>query len=173
MQNLKWIHSVLRKSRKGRCAESQGLTGEFKTRRARRKTFKAFTIIELLVVILIISMLAVFVAPKMFKAVSKAKRDIAKAKMRDIENAVERFCIDCGRYPTDAEGLEVLINPPEDVEEKWMGRYLKLSELLDPWKNPYIYVEEGERNPGSYDLISFGADGREGGEGDDEDIFND
>jgi len=146
---------------------------KLKTQSVRRKTGKGFTFIELLVVILIISMLAVFVAPKMFKAVSKARRDIAKAKMRDIENAVERFCIDCGRYPTDAEGLEVLINPPEDVEEKWQGRYLKPSELLDPWKNPYIYVEEGERNPGSYDLISFGADGREGGEGDDEDIFND
>jgi len=146
---------------------------KFKARRARRKTFKAFTIIELLVVILIISMLAVFVAPKMFKAVSKAQRDIAKAKMRDIENAIERFCIDCSRYPTDAEGLEVLINPPEDVEEKWRGRYLKPSELIDPWDNPYIYVEEGERNPGSYDLISLGADGKEGGEGDDEDIYND
>jgi general secretion pathway protein G len=146
---------------------------KFKTRRARRRTFKAFTLIELLVVIMIISMLAVFVAPKMFKAVSKAKMDIAKAKMRDIENAIERFCIDCGRYPTDAEGLGALINPPEDVEEKWRGRYLKPSELIDPWKNSYIYVEEGERNPGSYDLVSFGADGKEGGEGDNEDIYND
>ncbi|MHC4464107.1 MAG: type II secretion system major pseudopilin GspG [Planctomycetota bacterium] len=146
---------------------------KLRTRRARRRTFKAFTLIELLVVIMIISMLAVFVAPKMFKAVSKAKMDIAKAKMRDIENAIERFCIDCGRYPTDAEQLEVLIEAPEDLEEKWRGRYMKPSELIDPWKNPYIYVEEGERNPGSYDLISLGADGKEGGEGDNEDIYND
>ncbi|MHC4337937.1 MAG: type II secretion system major pseudopilin GspG [Planctomycetota bacterium] len=146
---------------------------EVKTGNRKRKTVKAFTLIELLVVILIISMLAVFVAPKMLKTVSKAKMDIAKAKMRDIENAIERFCIDCGRYPTDAEGLKVLIDPPEDVEEKWRGRYLKPSELLDPWKNPYIYVEEGERNPGSYDLVSLGADGKQGGEGDDEDIYND
>ena len=146
---------------------------KLRTRRSRRKAFMAFTLIELLVVIMIISMLAVFVAPKMFKAVGKAQRDIAKAKMRDLENAIERFCIDCGRYPTNAEGLNVLLTPPEDVEDKWRGPYLKRSELLDPWKNPYIYVEEGERNPGSYDLVSFGADGKQGGEGDDEDIYND
>lgn len=146
---------------------------KLKTQSSRYKKVKGFTFIELLVVIMIISMLAVFVAPKMFRAVSKARRDIAKAKMRDLENAIERFCIDCGRYPGDTEGLEGLIMAPEDVEEKWRGPYLKRSELLDPWKNPYIYVEEGERNPGSYDLISFGADGKEGGEGDDEDIYND
>ncbi len=146
---------------------------KLKTQSSRRKKVKGFTFIELLVVIMIISMLAVFVAPKMFKAVSQARRDIAKAKMRDLENAIERFCIDCGRYLGDTEGLEGLITAPEDVEEKWRGPYLKRSELLDPWKNPYIYVEEGERNPGSYDLISFGADGTEGGEGDDEDIYND
>ena len=146
---------------------------KLKTQSSRRKKVKGFTFIELLVVIMIISMLAVFVAPKMFKVVSKARRDIAKAKMRDLENAIERFCIDCGRYPTGAEGLEVLIKAPEDLEEKWRGTYLKRSELLDPWKNPYIYIEEGERNPGNYDLISFGADGKEGGEDDDEDIYND
>ena len=146
---------------------------KLKTQSSRRKKVKGFTFIELLVVIMIISMLAVFVAPKMFKAVSKARRDIAKAKMRDLENAIERFCIDCGRYLGDTEGLEGLITAPEDVEEKWRGPYLKRSELLDPWKNPYIYIEEGERNPGNYDLISFGADGKEGGEDDDEDIYND
>ena len=139
----------------------------------RRSAAKGFTFIELLVVILIISMLAVFVAPKMFKAVTKAARDIAKAKMRDLENAVERFLIDCGRYPTQEEGLEALLAPPEDLQEKWRGPYLKRSELLDPWKNPYIYIEEGERNPGSYDLVSYGADGELGGEDDNEDIYND
>jgi general secretion pathway protein G len=134
---------------------------------------KAFTIVELLVVVLIISMLAVFVAPKLFKAVSKTQRDIAKAKMRDIESAIERFRIGCGRYPDESAGLKELIELPADLEEKWGGPYLKRSELLDPWKNPYIYVAEGERNPGSYDLISFGADGQQGGEGDNEDIYND
>jgi len=134
---------------------------------------KAFTLVELLVVILIISMLAAFVAPRMFRGLGKAKRDIAKAKMAIIENALGRFYIDCGRYPDDSEGLEVLMVAPADLEEKWNGPYLKRSELLDPWENPYIYVAEGQYNPGSFDLISLGQDGMEGGEGDNEDIYND
>ena len=141
-------------------------------KRARSRK-KAFTIVELLVVIIIISMLAAFVAPKMFKGLGKARWDIAKTKMAIIENALGRFYVDCGRYPDDSEGLDVLVSPPEDLEEKWNGPYLKQSELLDPWENPYVYVEEGEINPGSFDLISFGADGQEGGEGDNEDIYND
>ncbi|MHC4658560.1 MAG: type II secretion system major pseudopilin GspG [Planctomycetota bacterium] len=144
-------------------------------RRMRRKQ-KAFTIVELLVVILIISMLAAFVAPRMFKGLGKAKRDIARAQMANIEAALLRFYTDCGRYPDDSEGLEILLSvePPEDVEEEnWHGPYLKKSDVLDPWKNPYEYRGEGERNPGSYDLVSFGADGQDGGEGDDEDIYND
>ena len=135
-----------------------------------KRNEKAFTIVELLVVILIISMLAVFVAPRMFRVLGKAKRDLAMPKMKIIESALERFSIDCGRYP---EELEELIAAPADIEEKWSGPYLKRSELLDPWDNPYIYVEEGEINPGGFDLISLGADGQEGGEGNDEDVYND
>ncbi len=134
---------------------------------------KAFTLVELLVVILIISMLAAFVAPRMFKGLGKAKRDIARAKMAMIENALGRFYIHCGRYPDDSEGLEALVMSPPDVEEKWNGPYMKHSELLDPWEHPYIYVAEGQYNPGSFDLISFAADGMEGGDGDNEDIYND
>lgn len=134
---------------------------------------KGFTIVELLVVILIISMLAAFVAPKMFKGLGKAKRDIARAKMANIESAIGRFFIDCGRYPDDSDGLEVLLVAPDDVDEqKWQGPYLKRSALLDPWDNPYYYFAEGERNPGSFDLVSYGADGEPDGEGDNEDIYN-
>ena len=139
----------------------------------KNESSKAFTLIELLVVIIILGLLAGFVAPKMFKHVSKAKWDLTKPKMAIIEDAIERFCLDCGRYPDYSEGLDVLLVPPADLEEKWNGRYLKPSHLLDPWDNPYIYVAEGEINPGSYDLISLGADGTQGGEGDNEDIFND
>ena len=138
----------------------------------RRKERKAFTLVELLVVILIISMLAAFVAPRVFKGLGKAKADIARAKMALIEDALARFYIDCGRYPDDSEGLEVLLVPPSDVEDKWNGPYLKRSELLDPWNNPYIYVAEGQYNPGSFDLISLGADGMAGGGDDNTDIAN-
>ena len=141
----------------------------------RKRTHRrAFTIVELLVVVLIISMLAVFVAPRMFKKLGKAKHDIARAKMANIENALLGFYADCERYPDDTEGLQVLVVVPTDLEEKWNGPYLKRSELLDPWGNEYIYIAEGERNPGSFDLISLGADGAEGGEGDNnKDIYND
>ena len=134
---------------------------------------KAFTLVELLVVVLIITMLAAFVAPRMFSGIGKTKADLTKAKMAIIENALARFYIDCGRYPDDSEGLEVLVLPPSDMEDgKWNGPYLKRSDLLDLWNNPYIYVAEGEYNPGSFDLISLGADATDGGEGDNADIVN-
>ena len=134
---------------------------------------KAFTLIELLVVIIIISLLAGFVAPRLLQRVGKAKKDLARPKMAIIESALERFGLDCGQYPDDSIGLEALLIAPAGLEERWTGPYLKPSQLLDPWENPYIYVAEGEINPGSYDLVSLGADGSEGGEGDYEDIFND
>jgi len=140
-------------------------------RQKRRR--KGFTLVELLVVIVIISMLAALVAPNLFKHLGKAKRDLARPKMALVEDALNRFYIDCGRYPDDTEGLDALLQPPEDLEDKWNGPYLKRSQLLDPWGNPFVYVAEGEHNPGSYDLISLGADGQEGGEGDNEDIYND
>jgi len=134
---------------------------------------KAFTLVELLVVVLIITMLAAFVAPRMFSGIGKTKADLTKAKMAIIENSLARFYIDCGRYPDDSEGLEVLVLPPSDMEDgKWNGPYLKRSDLLDLWNNPYIYVAEGEYNPGSFDLISLGADATDGGEGDNADIVN-
>lgn len=134
---------------------------------------KAFTLIELLVVIIILGLLAGFVAPRMFKSIGKAKKDLAKPKMALIESAIERFALACGQYPDDSMGLDALLTPPAGFEDKWNGPYLKPSQLLDPWDNPYIYVAEGEINPGSFDLISLGADGVEGGEGDNADIFND
>ncbi|MHC4497758.1 MAG: type II secretion system major pseudopilin GspG [Planctomycetota bacterium] len=134
---------------------------------------KAFTLIELLVVIVIITLLAGFVGPRMFKHLLKAKKDLARPKMEVIASALERFSIDCGRYPDDSERLEALLFAPAELEEKWNGPYLKESQLDDPWGNRYVYVAEGEINPGSFDLVSLGADGQDGGEGDNEDIYND
>ncbi len=129
---------------------------------------------ELLVVVLIISMLATILAPRMFKGLGKAKADIARTKMTIIEDSLARFQLDCGHLPSDAEGgLQALLVAPPDLEEKWNGPYLKKSQLLDPWDNPYLYLEEGQINVGSFDLISYGADGQEGGEGENRDIVND
>jgi len=135
---------------------------------------KAFTLVELLVVIVIISMLGAFVAPRVFRQIGKSKRDLARPRLALVEDALERFAINCGRYPDDSEGLDALLAMPDDetLAGKWDGPYLKKSLLLDPWDTPIVYRAEGEINPGSYDLISLGADKEEGGEGDAADIYN-
>ncbi len=140
----------------------------------KRRKRKGFTLIEILTVVLIIGMLGAFVAPRLFKGLGRAKGQIAVGKMAILEQALGRFYFDCGRFPTDAEGLEALIIMPDELEGKWNGRYCKQSDLLDPWGNYFIYFEgSGEIGDKEYELISLGADGLEGGEGDDADITND
>ena len=139
-----------------------------------RRTRKGFTLIELMVVIMIIAMLGVFVAPNLMSRLRRAKTDLAKPRMTVIENALKQFELDCGRLPDDSDnGLQALITAPPELEEKWNGPYLKQSQLLDPWGNPYVYLPGGQANVGSFDIISYGADGQEGGEGDNADIVND
>ncbi|HML73428.1 MAG TPA: type II secretion system major pseudopilin GspG [Anaerohalosphaeraceae bacterium] len=138
-----------------------------------RKSRKGFTIIELLAVATIIALLAVFVVPRAFKGLGKAKRDIAKGKIAIVEGALARFEYSCGRLPADTEGLEALLIPPSDVQDRWDGPYLKKSDLLDPWDRPYFYLQQGTVNMNSYDIFSYGADGQPGGEGDNADIYND
>ena len=138
----------------------------------RKRNRRGFSLIEILVVALIISMLAAFVAPRVFKQFGKSQRDIARSKMAIIENALGRFRLDCDRFPTESEGLGALLSDPGEFEEDvWDGPYLKKSDLLDPWKSPYDYHEEGEINVGSYDIISYGKDGQPGGEDDNKDIY--
>ncbi|MBN1361274.1 MAG: type II secretion system major pseudopilin GspG [Sedimentisphaerales bacterium] len=151
---------------------SVGRKGKLMTQAKRKR--RGFTLIELLVVILIISMLAGFVAPNILKRLGKAKADLARPRMATIEGALQRFQLDCGRLPDESEGgLEALLVAPPGLEEKWSGPYLKRSQLLDPWDRPYLYFPEGEYNPGSFDLVSLGADGEEGGEGENADVVND
>jgi general secretion pathway protein G len=134
---------------------------------------RGFTIIELLAVATIIALLAVFVVPRAFKGLGKAKSQIAKGKISILEVGLAQFLTDCGRLPTDVEGLESLVTAPADVQDRWGGPYLKQSDLLDPWNNPFIYIQQGQINLGSYDIICYGADGQAGGEGDNADVYND
>ncbi len=138
-----------------------------------RRENKAFTLVEVLVVIVLLALIASVYVPRMFKGMGAQKKKMARTKMASIESAIIEFQLDCERYPDESLGLDELIILPADLEEEWKGPYLKQSQLLDPWEYPYIYVEEGEINPGSFDLISFGKDKTEGGEGDDADIYND
>lgn len=138
-----------------------------------RQRRRGFTLVELLVVVGIITMLAAMLVPRVFKGMGKTKVDIARAKMAIIEDSLARFQYDCGRLPDDAEGgLDALLVAPPELEEKWNGPYLKKSQLLDPWGNPYVYFAEGQVNVGSFDLVSLGADGQESGEGENADIVN-
>ena len=134
---------------------------------------KGFTLIELIAVAMIIALLAGFVAPKIFKNLGKAKANIAIGQIAQIGGALENFAVSCSRYPAESEGLEALVTAPSELQEKWEGPYLKAKQLFDPWDNPYLYIEEGMINPGSYDIICFGADGAEGGEDDNADLYND
>ena len=98
----------------------------------KNKNRKAFTLVEMLVVVTIITLLAVIVTPRLFKGIGKTKADLTRAKMAILENALGRFYLDCGRYPDDTEGLEALIIPPSELEEgKWNGPYCKESDLMD------------------------------------------
>lgn len=137
-----------------------------------RQRRDGFTIVELLAVAMILALLAVFVVPRAFKSLGQAKHEIARGKMGIIENALGRFYYDCGRFPTEQEGLEALLIAPPDLQEKWQGEYLKKSEILDPWENPYVYVQPGMVNTTGFDLVCLGADGADGGEGDNADIIN-
>ncbi len=139
--------------------------------RCRRQ--KAFTLVELLVVIAIIVVAGSFLVPNLVKELGRAKKDLAKPRMSTIENAVARYYMHCKVYP-EGEGPEALMALVDDPGvEGWDGPYIKASQLTDPWGNRYIYIPEGQVNPGSFDLVTYGADGQPGGEGDNADIYND
>ncbi|MFC1760888.1 type II secretion system major pseudopilin GspG [Planctomycetota bacterium] len=139
-------------------------------RRQRRR--KGFTLVELMVVIMVIAMVMALVGTNVMKRFGRAKAELAKPKLALVEQAINEFAVDVGRYPGDSEGLDVLLEDLGETEG-WNGPYIKASKLLDPWGNPIEYIAEGEINPGSFDLISYGADGAEGGEGDNADVYND
>jgi len=117
----------------------------------------------------IIGLLAGFVAPRYFAQVGKSQIKVARAQINALELALDQFRIDVGRYPSTEEGLEALNTAPANIEA-WAGPYLKKAVPADPWGRPYVYEHPG-RNA-ELDLTSLGRDGRLGGAGEDADIVN-
>jgi general secretion pathway protein G len=139
--------------------------------RARRGE-RGFTLLEMLAVVVIIGILAAFVAPNVFTRIAGAQRTAAKAQMKTIALALELFRTDTGAYPTTEQGLSALRQKPGYGAEGWNGPYLEENLPKDPWGREYQYLCPGVQNPEKYDLFSFGRDGQAGGEGDNADLGN-
>jgi general secretion pathway protein G len=121
-----------------------------------KKLNNGFTLLELLVVIVIIGLLAGYVAPRYFSQVGKSEVQVARAQIDALEKAVDQYRLDNRRYPTNEEGLAA-VQP-----------YLKKTLPNDPWGRPYVYRIPGEKT--DYEVISYGRDGKPGGSGEDADI---
>lgn len=134
-----------------------------------RATSDGFTLIELLVVLAIIGLLAGLVGPQVMKHLGESKTKAARLQIEELASAFDMYRLDVGRYPVTDEGLQALVEQPASARN-WNGPYLRKKKVpLDPWNNPYHYVMPGQH--GKFDLYSLGADGSEGGEGEDQDIL--
>ena len=129
-----------------------------------------FTLVEMLVVITIIGMIMALVGPRVLNYLGESKVKTAKIQIQSFASAIDLFYLDAGRFPSSAEGLAALVQRTGDVAS-WNGPYLKGGNVPnDPWGKPYVYRSPGEH--GSYDIISYGADGQQGGTGTAADIVS-
>ncbi len=135
------------------------------------RTRGAFTIIEILVVVMLISLLAVFMVPRFLEKADVAKHMMAKPRIAILEGSLGEFWFDCGRYPTQSEGLKALLKEPPGLSGKWKG-YGKEDDLLDPWGNEFHYLIPGKNNPQKYDIFTYGKDNKPGGIDDNADVSN-
>lgn len=135
-----------------------------------RRRQRGFTLIELLVVLVILGLLAALAGPKVIGYLGGAKSDTAQLQIEEFGSALDLYHLEVGKYPSTQEGLQALVQQPSGVE-KWKGPYLKKKEVpKDPWGNDYKYESPGQH--GAYDLSSLGADGKEGGDGENKDLVS-
>ncbi len=130
-----------------------------------------FTLIEIMVVVVILGILAATIVPQFIGVTHDAKVSAAKSQVAEIEGAMERLAMNLDRFPNADEALRLLVEPPTGDDSKWRGPYLK-KVRDDPWGNPYQYRAPGVHHPSSFDIWSRGADGADGGEGQNADIGN-
>jgi general secretion pathway protein G len=133
-----------------------------------RRSEAGFTLVELLVVMVILVLLASLVAPRVIGYLGSSRTKTAKIQIESFSTSLELFKLDTGRYPDEREGLAALVVRPANVQN-WNGPYLKKDRVPpDPWGRPYHYRYPGQR--GAFDIYTLGADDREGGEGEDQDV---
>lgn len=137
---------------------------------SRRTARLAFTLIELMIVAVVLAILAAAIVPNVVGRAEKARRSRAKSDIAMLESLLDNFYLDVGRYPTTEEGLRVLYYAPEEGAEQWGGPYMKKPQFTDPWGNEYVYRSPATNTEMPYEIISYGADGEEGGEDDNADV---
>ena len=136
---------------------------------------QAFTLLEIMAVILIMGLLLSVVGVSVVGQLDKARVDTAQTQVKRLESMLDMYRADNSRYPTTEQGLKALIEKPTSAPEPRRyppDGYLRHGLPLDPWDNPYQYKSPGDQNPRSFDLWSWGADGAPGGDDTDADIGN-
>jgi general secretion pathway protein G len=136
--------------------------------KGKRHGERGFTLVELLVVITIITLIMGIVGPRVLNYLTESKVKAARIQIESFSSALDLFFLDTGRYPNGSEGLGALVQRPGSINA-WNGPYLKGGNVpSDPWGNPYVYRSPGQH--GTYDILSYGSDGTEGGSGAGQDI---
>lgn len=148
----------------------QASGGMQRARALMRSASPGMTLFELLVVLAILSLIAVIATPQVARYLGSARSETALVQVRSLSAAIDLFRLDVGRYPTQQEGLDALVNRPAGVEG-WNGPYIRQrSALADPWGQPYLYKVPGDHS--DFDIFTLGADRTAGGTGENRDLGN-
>ena len=139
----------------------------------KRRHEAGFSLVELMVVVFIMGLLATLIIVNVAPVGDRSRATKAKADISNLENALEQYSLDLYTYPSTDQGLSALSSPPPGIDTTLYrpGGYIRRVQN-DPWGNPYQYTFPGVRSGGRFDVFSFGADGKPGGEGNDADIGN-
>jgi general secretion pathway protein G len=141
-------------------------------KKERKYIRKGFTMVELMAILVIIGLLAAVVATNVIGKIDRAKVATTEASLKMLDSAVTQFMMDTGRFPTEDEALTVLVEQPPDVENWEPGGYLRTTDVpKDGWGNEFDYILYPESGK-PFVIISYGADGQDGGEGYDEDLYS-
>jgi general secretion pathway protein G len=137
----------------------------------RRRREAGYSLLEILIVLTIIALIAALVGPRLFAQLDRSKVTTARVQVRALETAVETMRVDINRFPTQQEGLPLLMQADPKVVTGWSGPYLSGDLPKDPWGRPYVYQAPPDENQKAR-VFSYGADGKPGGTGNAADIYN-